>query len=134
MNDEQHLRKSTRVLKPTRKLLEQLETEEWIKSQETQRYVLDDGESVISQIKSVSMNSDGSEHSVKSKCSKTSYNAKVGLSNVHTNQFRMYKMLREPQLDIEHRSEYSIDSNAQGLVFTVSFFGIQKWTTIFDCC
>ena len=25
-------------------------------------------------------------------------------------------------------------SNAQGLVFTVSFFGTQKWTTIFDCC
>ena len=26
-----------------------------------------------------------------------------------------------------------ISSNAQGLVFTVSFFGTQKWTTIFDC-
>ena len=107
MNDEQHLRKSTRVLKPTRKLLEQLETEEWVKSQEAQRYVLDDGESVISQIKSVSTNADGSENPTKSKCSRTSYNAKIGLSNVHTNQFSMHKMPLEPQLDTEHCSEYS---------------------------
>ena len=107
MNDEQHLRKSTRVLKPTRKLLEQLETEEWIKSQEAQRYVLDDGESVISQIKSVSTNADGSENPTKSKCSRTSYNAKIGLSNVHTNQFSMHEMPLEPQLETEHCSEYS---------------------------
>ena len=107
MNDEQHLRKSTRVLKPTRKLLEQLETEEWIKSQEAQRYVLDDGESVISQIKSVSTDADGSENPTKSKCSRTSYNAKIGLSNVHTNQFSMREMPLEPQLDTEHCSEYS---------------------------
>ena len=107
MNDEQHLRKSTRVLKPTRKLLEQLETAEWIKSQEAQRYVLDDCESVISQIKSVSTNADGSENPTKSKCSRTSYNAKIGLSNVHTNQFSMHEMPLEPQLDTEHCFEYS---------------------------
>ena len=107
MNDEQHLRKCTRVLKPTRKLLEQLETEEWIKSQEAQRYVLDDGESVISKIKSVSTNADGSENPTKSKYSRTSYNAKIGLSNVHTNQFSMHEMPLEPQLDTEHCSEYS---------------------------
>ena len=106
MNDELHLKKSKRIQKPTRKLVEQLESEEWIKSQEALRYVLDDGESVISQIKSVSTNPDGSEHSVKSKFSKTSSNGKVGQSNVHTNQLRMYEMPREPQLDIEHRSEH----------------------------
>ena len=106
MNDEQPLGRSKRIQKPTRKLVEQLETEEWIKSQEAMRYVLDDGESVISQIKSVSTNADGSEHPVKSKCSKTSSNVKVGQSNVHTNQPRMYEMPREPQPDIEHRSEH----------------------------
>ena len=111
MDDERHLRKSKRIQKPTRKLVEQLETEEWIKSQEALRYVLDDGESVISQIKSVSTNPDGSEHSVKSKCSKTSSNGKVGQSNVHTNQLRMYEMPREPQLDIEHRSEHPIGAD-----------------------
>ena len=106
MNDEQHLRREKRIQKPTRKLVEQLETEEWIKSQEAMRYVLDDGESVISQIKSVSMNANGSEHSIKSKCSKTSSNVKVEQSNVHTDQLRMDEMPSKPQLDIEHRAEY----------------------------
>ena len=91
---------------PTRKLSEQLVTEEWIKSQQSQTYLPDDGASVRSHVTSVSNIPDRSNHSDTSRNYRSSCHSRD--SNLQPDTlFRHHRATNKSRFELDQRSEPS---------------------------